>query len=671
MTIASLIALLSDRGLGDVFVAWVVWSLKGTVLLFIAWLLTFALRGRSAALRHSVWASGLAGMLLLPVFGRLVPAIHVGWLADAWSNSSVVRSVDQPELRRPERAGPEAEQATAATAIQPRQSQATPSFGRSIASESIRDLEFNLPLVGAAVWLAILALLLVRALAGILQLAIWARRAESVHDADWLSLTQRLAREMQIGRPVTLLRSHRACVPMTWGVVYPRILLPLDADSWLSGRRTVVLLHELAHVKRLDTLTQLLAQVSTALFWFHPAVWVAAREMRREREHACDDFVLDAGARASDYAQSLLQIARPLVSGAPAAAALAMARRSELEGRLLAILDPRIDRRPASRLRLVAASVGLVGLAIPLAAVSPTHAASSRAVVPATTSMPLASAIAASAKSVEAHPAAARQERAASTPMNRATPPLDTASFMAATSTSMAAEATLPPPNVTRARSAWTKLDIAPPVAKRTPDIETLVAVTRAAKKLSSDHEKAEVLLSVARHYVSNDELRSAYFDAVLSMHNDFDRTRALEPVLMKDSLPESATPQLVRIATAMTSDYGRATLVMRLASAHPSPTAATRSATISLAGVLQSDFERLRAVSAIARRGGLTTSDVVRLIGVAKSISSSTNKSNALLAIAGSRPMDTPELRRAYISAAETINSAFDYRRAIVRVIE
>jgi len=47
------------------------------------------------------------------------------------------------------------------------------------------------------------------------------------------------------------------------------------------------------------------------------------------------------------------------------------------------------------------------------------------------------------------------------------------------------------------------------------------------------------------------------------------------------------------------------------------------------------------------------------------------TNIDDALLAIAGSRSIDTPEVRRAYISAAETITSAFDYRRAIVRVIE
>ena len=131
-------------------------------------------------------------------------------------------------------------------------------------------------------------------------------------------------------------------------------------------------MHELAHVKRLDAFTQFVAQISVVVFWFNPVVWFAARQMRIEREHACDDFVLDAGARASDYANDLFQIARSLVtSGAPAAAALAMARRSELEGRLLAILNPRLNRRPVSWKRLAASSFGVFALAFPLAALRP------------------------------------------------------------------------------------------------------------------------------------------------------------------------------------------------------------------------------------------------------------------------------------------------------------
>jgi hypothetical protein len=154
-------------------------------------------------------------------------------------------------------------------------------------------------------------------------------------------------------------------------------------------------------------------------------------------------------------------------------------------------------------------------------------------------------------------------------------------------------------------------------------------------------------------------------------MHNDFDRTRSLEPVLMKDSLTAAASPQLLRIAAAMSSDNARGTLVMHLANSHPSLTPSMRLALISMAGALHSDFERTRCIAAIVRRGSLSTDEAVRLIGVAKSMTSSTDKANALLAIAGSRTLDTAEVRRAYIAAAETITSAFDYRRVIVRVIE
>src|SRR5207248_6884747 len=95
----------------------------------------------------------------------------------------------------------------------------------------------------------------------------------------------------------TLLRSGRFGIPVTWGVVYPVVLLPDDADDWADERRRYVLVHEMAHVKRVDAFTQLVAQLVLAAFWFDPFVWLAAHRMRVEREHACDDYVLREGTQ--------------------------------------------------------------------------------------------------------------------------------------------------------------------------------------------------------------------------------------------------------------------------------------------------------------------------------------------------------------------------------------
>src|SRR4051794_8922157 len=164
-------------------------------------------------------------------------------------------------------------------------------------------------------------------------------------------------------------------MPMAWGVLRPSVLMPADADEWPLERLRIVLLHELAHVRRRDCLTHLLAQAACAVYWFNPLAWMAARRARNERERACDDLVLAMGTRGSDYAEELLEIARVMRSGrfpaVLAGATLAMAHRSQLEGRLLAILDPRIPRRGVTRGGALATSFACLLAIVPLAALQP------------------------------------------------------------------------------------------------------------------------------------------------------------------------------------------------------------------------------------------------------------------------------------------------------------
>jgi hypothetical protein len=111
------------------------------------------------------------------------------------------------------------------------------------------------------------------------------------------------------------------------------------------------------------------------VYWFHPLVWAAARRLRAESERACDDLVLACGARASDYADHLLDIVSAARCQTAPATALPMARRREFEGRVLAILDPALRRSGPGRLQSAALLAGLAVLFLSVAATAPSQPA--------------------------------------------------------------------------------------------------------------------------------------------------------------------------------------------------------------------------------------------------------------------------------------------------------
>ena len=159
-----------------------------------------------------------------------------------------------------------------------------------------------------------------------------------IDDSDWnhrghahttgyiLALVDAVRSELGLRRSLRLLISDERIMPMTWGWRRPMVLLPADAMEWDMERLRIVLRHELAHVKRWDCLTQSVANLVRAFYWFNPLVWLAARQMCLERERACDDLVLSAGARPSEYAGHLLEIARQFACASRAEAIAMRAR---------------------------------------------------------------------------------------------------------------------------------------------------------------------------------------------------------------------------------------------------------------------------------------------------------------------------------------------------------
>ncbi|WP_420129226.1 M56 family metallopeptidase [Longimicrobium sp.] len=329
-------------------------ALKATLILAVTAMVAAALWRSSAAVRHLVWCVGVAGVLALPLFSAVLPAWDVAMLP---ADAPAAPSISTPPV--------EAFAATpfaAETPDAPTVSTAVPSEARWAWVPRTAVAVAAAGVLAGLLWLAL----------GFWGVARLGRRAQVVRDPEWLRTATDAADRLGLRRPVLLLRARGAVMPATGGLLWPSVVLPDSADQWSADRRHAVLAHELAHVKRFDTLTQALAQVACVLFWWHPAVWYAARRLRVERERACDDLVLGSGTRASDYAGHLLELARTHKGSRLANAALvSMARPSQLESRLLWVLDGARTRAvPSARATLltVAAALLIVG---PLAAMRP------------------------------------------------------------------------------------------------------------------------------------------------------------------------------------------------------------------------------------------------------------------------------------------------------------
>jgi len=311
-------------------------ALKGTVILAAAAAVAWMLRRHSAAARHLVWTAAAAALLALPILTWTLPALRV---PTPETSSLVVFQVFS---------GAGTAKATT-SGVAAGVGSAAPAAAREI---DIRPILVTLCIAGAA--LGILQMLF--AFASLYRL----RRRARPFDAEGL-----------VESPEAELLESDACgMPMTFGVLRPVVMLPADAVDWNPERLRCVLLHELAHVRRGDVATHLIARTALVLYWWNPLAWFAWRQFLKERERATDDLVLHAGARASEYAGHLLEVARTLQpSPATAWAAIAMARRSELEGRLVAILDSRVNRTPSRRRSAALAVLFAVALVAPFAAV--------------------------------------------------------------------------------------------------------------------------------------------------------------------------------------------------------------------------------------------------------------------------------------------------------------
>jgi probable HAF family extracellular repeat protein len=273
---------------------------KGSLFLLICFGLYHVFRRSSSAFRHLLISLVFVGLLLLPLGQIFGPEWHL------------------PLLRVPG---------------------ALNRAGSTLAAAAPQAYW----MLGAfVIWCLGFCFVMARLLAGLWVAHRLVQESLELEDEGWPGLNAEVRGSLGLRRPVTVLASPRLGAAICVGVLRPVVLVPLQADDWTEEQRRVILQHEFSHIRRHDNLTNVLALLVCAAYWFNPLVWWAAARLRVCREGACDDLVLTSGVRPSEYVTFLLETASNRHS---TLMAVGLSQVSALKIRLLTILDPKVNRR--------------------------------------------------------------------------------------------------------------------------------------------------------------------------------------------------------------------------------------------------------------------------------------------------------------------------------------
>jgi beta-lactamase regulating signal transducer with metallopeptidase domain len=339
---------------------------KATIILIVALGVTLSMQRASAGSRHLVWLVTLGTLLLVPALTAWAP-LRLAILPAAAPVATT--HIVNPSFATADEAAPLASVPSDEHATAPVGAAEAPAFTSNGLIARVQGMSPIAILL--AVWtLVMLAIGISLAWAGLAVRRI-VKQARPLDTPGWLTPLWEVSDRLGLEEAPRLLQSDEAKMPFACGILTPTIVLPTECESWSLERRHAVLLHELAHVRRHDLFGHTLGRLVCAVYWFHPLVWTAAKQLRAESERACDDLALACGTRATDYAEHLLDIVTSVRRDSTPTVALAMARRKEFEGRMLAILDPELRHSSPSRRQSAALIASLAFIAVVVGAAAP------------------------------------------------------------------------------------------------------------------------------------------------------------------------------------------------------------------------------------------------------------------------------------------------------------
>jgi bla regulator protein blaR1 len=178
---------------------------------------------------------------------------------------------------------------------------------------------------------------------------------------EWTARIQAIANNLHISRVITLAESSSITSPIVIGFFKPIILIPISMCTCLPATQLeTIFIHELMHIRRKDYLINVLQSFVEAIYFFNPFVWVISRIMRSEREHCCDDAVVELRGSAREYVQALASLEEATLSKSGLSLSLAE-NKNQLLNRIKRIMEKPV-RNYSSRERMVPALLVVLGL---------------------------------------------------------------------------------------------------------------------------------------------------------------------------------------------------------------------------------------------------------------------------------------------------------------------
>ncbi len=513
-------------------------------------------------------------------------------------------------------------------------------------------------------------------------------------------------------RPVRLVVSSRAQSPMAVGFRRPAVIIPDSLLLTLTGEELDHLgMHELAHIRRYDDWTNLAQRIIQAVLFFHPAVHWICRRLEFEREVACDDWVLTLTGEARPYARSLAKMVEcaPWQRG-PALASGVAFRKPQILRRIEMLLDGSRNSKPGiSQVTFVLILLCVFG-AVSEIVRSPAlvafrndpggslnrsrwtmdgrtietefrgkiefddEDAAVRAISPGGYLRVMEND--GTRRQLEMVPGNSAQPEVHYFVNGREAPMDDKARQWARGAVGFiirenGIDAEARALRILEKRGAsgvFEEIDaimsdhsrrryLSAVIKSGSLDVPNLRRAMNRVSRISSDHEKSELLMEAASYY-EQDALLPAYFDVVNTIHSDHDRSRVLSQMLKESGSNSAVLALAARSVEQMSSDHDKAQL-MQLAAAEIDDSEARRGLMRATASI-NSDHDKGQVISAMLSGGPLPAEALEDVLQVAATIQSDHDKAQ-VLGLAVQQDLKPRAVTAAFFAAIKTINSDND----------